>query len=90
ITNTDVIYVGITADSTGNLYTIARDSSNLNTILKITPTGIASSVSVPSNDSRSYGISVDATGNIIFANQQSGTISKISPAGAATVLAGAA
>jgi sugar lactone lactonase YvrE len=91
---------GLTVDGSGNVY--VADTHN-NTIRKITPTGVVSTVAGlagtggSSNGTGSAalfsspeGVTVDGSGNLYVADTGNHTIRKITPAGAVTTLAGLA
>lgn len=90
--------VGVALDAGGNIY--VADETN-DTIRKITPTGIVSTLagtpgSKGSEDGtgasaqfdRPSGIAVDTNGNIYVADATNETIRKVTPSGAVTTLAG--
>ncbi|ANJ73375.1 hypothetical protein K6V72_19225 [Ralstonia insidiosa] len=89
--------IGITFDSTGNLYVV--DTSG-NTIRKITPAGVvttlAGSGAVGSADGigtaatfwQPYGVAIDGAGNLYVTDVANQKIRKITPAGVVTTLAG--
>ena len=91
---------GLASDSSGNVY--VADSGN-NTIRKITPLGVVSTLA---GTAGSYGsadatgpvasfkspssVATDAAGNVYVADTNNGTIRKITPLGAVSTLAGTA
>ena len=92
--------IGAAFDSAGNLY--VADSGN-QTIRKISPTGISTTFAgaagaVGNNNgtgsnarfSTPSGVAVDGAGNVYVSDSANHTIRKITPAGAATTLAGSA
>jgi gliding motility-associated-like protein len=72
---------GLTADAVGNIY-VADGGA---TVRKITPTGQVSTLASGGNP---IGVTLDASGNIIVANYVINNVSKVSPAGVASALAG--
>jgi hypothetical protein len=91
---------GFAFDSNGNLF--ATDPTN-NTIRKITPAGVVTTVagsvgmngSVDATGSAATfngptGITVDHSGNLLVTDRYNSTVRKISPSGVATTLAGTA
>ncbi|HUM03254.1 MAG TPA: NHL repeat-containing protein [Thermoanaerobaculia bacterium] len=89
--------VGVAADSSGNVY-VADSGSN--TIRKITPAGVVStlagsgaggSADGPGDEatfSEPSGVAVDSSGNVFVADTDSNKIRKITAGGAVTTLAG--
>ena len=91
---------GVAVDGSGNVY--VGDTSN-NTIRKITPSGVSSTLaglagSPGSTDGTGsaarfyhpYGVAVDGSGNIYVADSYNNTIRKITPIGIVSTLAGLA
>ena len=91
---------GVAVDSAGNVY--VADTGN-NTIRKITPSGVVSTLaglagSIGSADGtgsaarffQPYGVAVDSAGNVYVADTNNNTIRKITPSGVVSTLAGLA
>ncbi|MES2355552.1 MAG: hypothetical protein V4568_14375 [Pseudomonadota bacterium] len=89
---------GLTTDSAGHVY--VADTFN-NTIRKITPTGLVSTLAgstgtwgsadgagAAASFTNFYGLAADSTGNIFVADRGSHTIRKVTPAGIVTTIAG--
>ena len=88
---------GLTADLAGNAYV----ADNSNTIRKVTPAGVVSTIAgIPGVTGSSDGVgsaatfdqpagmAVDASGNLFVADSVNDTIREITPAGVVTTLAG--
>jgi type II secretory pathway pseudopilin PulG len=84
---TGALPFGTTIDSSGNIYTA---NYNANTVTKLTPAGVSSSLSYMGDfGTQPWGITVDSSGNIYTANRTSSNITKITPAGSASTFASA-
>ena len=77
---------GLACDASGNLY-IADNNSD--SILKVTPGGVASTFCANPSFSNPAGLAFDSSGNLYVANWQFSTIYKISPAGVASIFVAA-
>ncbi|HTP29919.1 MAG TPA: hypothetical protein VMK12_30215 [Anaeromyxobacteraceae bacterium] len=91
---------GVAVDSAGNLY--LADAEN-NTVRKIAPSGVVSTVAGTADQTGSadgssaaarfddpHGVTVDEAGNLYLADTQNNTIRKIAPSGMVSTLAGTA
>ena len=77
---TSTATIGLTIDSSGNIYTANYSNNNVN---KTTPSGISSvfgtTGSVPN------GITIDSVGNLYISNRDSNNVTKITPAGISSI-----
>jgi sugar lactone lactonase YvrE len=77
---------GLTVDPQGNIYASPQNNSN---ILKITASGVVSTVTLPNNItpaiSSPYALAADAMGNLYIADSSHSRIVRITTAGAASV-----
>jgi len=80
---------GLTIDPGGTIYAAAR-AQNDNSIIKVTASGVASPVAIPTNivPTISYpqGVAADGMGNVYIADSDNDRIVKITTAGVASVL----
>ncbi len=80
---------GLTVDSQGNIYAAARTQNN-SSILKITASGVVSTVAIPGNItpaiSNPQGVAVDGMGNLYIVDTANSRIVKITTAGVASIL----
>ena len=73
--------IGITIDSSGNIFTANFEANNVS---KITPQGVSTILGTTGVHPR--GITIDSSGNIYVPNQDDNNVSKITPQGVSTIL----
>ena len=73
--------IGITIDSSGNIYTANGGANNVS---KITPLGVSTILGTTGRGP--IGITIDSSGNIYTANSVANNVSKITPLGVSTIL----
>jgi streptogramin lyase len=81
---------GITVDAAGNVYT-TNEGDHMRSppsVSKITPQGVSTiNWADPGSSTRPVAITIDSAGNLYIADQNSGNVSKITPAGLSSALA---
>ena len=86
---TESTITGLTVDSQGTIYVAARTQNNSN-IIKVTSSGVASTLAVPGNItpavSNPQGVAVDSMGNIYIVDTANNRIVKITSAGVASAI----